>query len=303
MLKYWRVFLGLVAVALFVPSIAATPAAKASTCPSVLVVGLHGLNEGPSSTISMPSATIADTFGAFQNVINKTGPNNTSTQHANYESLGWDLFTAIGGIQGALTSINSFAGSLESSLESFSSTCPGSGIELAGYSLGAWIINDMLTTYNTEWRYIAAVVLYGDPCWYNPSGGYTGLARHAGGCIPESTYPCLSSTCSSSPPFLVESWCNSKDPICGQNDNLAQQLAGVAQCITTQPNASGTSPCTHFDYIYGYPNSGATVYGGQFLASEALRSSCCAVDQASDTQRGCFRLGCYRARGVHDERL
>lgn len=47
MFKYWRILLGFVVAAFFVPSVTAAPAAEAAPgCPQVQVEGLHGLNEG-----------------------------------------------------------------------------------------------------------------------------------------------------------------------------------------------------------------------------------------------------------------
>jgi hypothetical protein len=45
MFKYWRILLGFVVAAFFVPSVTAAPAAEAAPgCPQVQVEGLHGLN-------------------------------------------------------------------------------------------------------------------------------------------------------------------------------------------------------------------------------------------------------------------
>lgn len=268
MVRYWRIFLGLVVAAFVVPSVVPTPAAKAaSTCPSVLVVGLHGVGEGPSPTVPAKSTTIEDTFKAAIRAATNAGVTGWAIDDVDYQTVPASDFSSAAGVKAVLDVVYKTAVHLEKYLlEPITRVCPGTEIDLVGYSLGAWIINYMLTTFNTEWSHIGAAVFYGDPCWYNSSGGYTGMARYAGGCIPESTYPDPISRSSS--PFQVLSVCNYHDPICGQGypptpTGIIQQYLGAKACEHAPPGP--TSSCTHYDYTYGYPSSGSTVKGGQFL--------------------------------------
>ena len=267
MFKVWCIFLGLVVAAFFVPSVASAPAAKAATCPSVLVVGLHGVGEGPSPTVPAKSATIEDTFKAVLSDVKHAGQSGWSVDDVDYQTVPASDFSSPAGVKAVLDVVYKNAVHLEKYLlEPITSVCPGTEIDLVGYSLGAWIINYMLTTFNTEWSHIGAAVFYGDPCWYNSSGGYTGMAQYAAGCIPESTYPDPISSRSS--PFQVLSVCNYHDPICGQGYppttiGIIQQYLGAKACEHAPPGP--TSSCTHYDYTYGYPKSGSTVNGASFL--------------------------------------
>jgi hypothetical protein len=77
----------------------------------------------------------------------------------------------------------------------FGRLCPDTPISLVGYSLGALLIDNLLSSQGAERNAINAVELYGDPCWYNPDGGFRGLARYAAtagfrlGCFPANAYP------------------------------------------------------------------------------------------------------------------
>ena len=151
-------------------------------------------------------------------------------------------------------------------MESFSDVCPDTPISLVGYSLGALLINNMLSSYSNEWDNVNVVELYGDPCWYNPHGGYRGLAQYAAtvgfrlGCFPENAYPYPLVS-----PVGCTSWCRacamSEDPICGQGwppYEIGGQIIAAALC--------GLDKCPHLSYF-----GTATSYGAEFLAENAFK--------------------------------
>jgi hypothetical protein len=214
--------------------------------------------------MSAVSTTLQDTYGTFTVAANQQGQPKESFDPTTYRTVPVTDFGTPTGIKGVLTTVQNVAKGLNTTLTGLTSACPHMAISLAGYSLGAWIINYMLITYQQLWPHINSVAYYGDPCWYNPSGNYSGLAqRYAGGCAPEATYPYPSSQAN----FPIKSWCNNKDPICGQG--YAFTVAGQKAQFYAAKHCT-TSKCTHLDYVLGYPDSGPTVSGGQFLESHAL---------------------------------
>src|SRR6266852_1684709 len=58
----------------------APPAAAAVSCPRVVLIGLHGTNQGPSLTNTKKSPEIAATFKAFANEVPKLP--NDGTDHS-----------------------------------------------------------------------------------------------------------------------------------------------------------------------------------------------------------------------------
>jgi hypothetical protein len=146
-----------------------------------------------------------------------------------------------------------------------SQACPGTPISLVGYSLGALLINNMLSFHHREWSRIDAVVLYGDPCRYDPDGPGRGLAQYAAtagfrlGCFPQNAYPYpLASPAGLH--FRVRSLCNANDPVCGRgwpSYQFAGQLIAAALC--------GLDKCPHLSY----PGAAASD-GARFLAAHAF---------------------------------
>ena len=249
------------------PAAHATPNITGASCPAAEIIGVHGTGEGPSSTNSKNSPEIKATFAAFTTDEQKLGtsgarlvyyPSPTVT-FADYLVAAWPKLYQV---------VNGYAGELEAELEGFSHDCPGTPISLVGYSLGALLINNMLSSYSNEWNFIDAVELYGDPCWYNPKGDYRGLAQYASavgfrlGCSPENAYP-YPLVSGVGFHFLVQSLCNNKDPICGQGWPLYEiggQIVAAAMCALGK--------CPHMFY------SGAAVsYGAEFLAENAFKQA------------------------------
>jgi len=236
---------------------------KANACPKALVIGVHGVGEGPSQTKPDVSITLKHTYYAFTAAASRHGHGGEQFDPTTYPTVPVSAFGTAGGIKGVLATVKDVAKGLNITLVGLASACPHMSVSLAGYSLGAWIINYTLITYHKIWNHVSAVAYYGDPCWHNSSRGYEGLARKVvGGCAAKSSYPYPASKT----PFLMQSWCVNKDPICGQGYNpsdIAAQLKAAKHC-------TAQNKCTHFDYKDGYPNSGPTVNGGKFLESHAF---------------------------------
>jgi hypothetical protein len=248
------------------PYYVCTTTPKTTSCPAAIIIGVHGVGEGPSSSMSAVSATLQDTYGAFTVAANRQGQPVESFNPINYRTVSVSDFGTAAKIKAVvLPTVKNVAGSLSTTLTGITRACPNMSVSLVGYSLGAWIINYMLITHQQLWPHINSVAYYGDPCWYNPSGKYTGLAqRVTSWCAPESTYPYPSSQAQ----FSVKSWCNNLDPICGQG--YASSYSGIKAQFHAALNCTTSDGCTHLDYTSGYPDSGPTVSGGQFLESHAF---------------------------------
>jgi hypothetical protein len=253
---------------------AAVPAAYATLtpptaagCPAAEIIGVHGTSEGPSSTDSTDSPEIKATFAAFVPHEQKLGEHGARLEYYAYPTVSFAAYLPVNW-SALRTTVNDYASELEAELERFSRSCPDTPISLVGYSLGALLINNMLSSYSGEWNFIDAVELYGDPCWYNPHGDYRGLARYAAtvglrlGCFPENAYP-YSLVSPTGFHFAVESLCISGDPICGQgwpSYEIGAQVIAAALC--------GLDKCPHLSYSSVSANDGA-----KFLAENAFRQS------------------------------
>jgi len=251
------------------------PSPPPSNCPTALLLGLHGMNEGPSDKMPEVSATLAETFAAFQSDTTKRGDKGVKTNALPYKTVTIKDFYTLNGVDNVDRTVDGTAISLLTDLQAFNKKCPSMRILLVGYSMGAWIINDMLTqmlAVGHGWSNIKAIQLYGDPCWYSnsKSGSYKGLAREAlpDTCVSQSTYPYPAA--SQKLPFKVHSACNGQDPICGSGFSSSNdQLKFVKNNCNYSPSPSKSGACPHFNYEVGGPSRGATAQGAKFLAQYA----------------------------------
>jgi Cutinase len=245
------------------------PGAEAqAACTTPTLYGLHGVNEDETSP------TIQETFQAFYTHAEELGHGywfyESIPYPTDYTSIWTVLADATSAIFAGYSDLQGDADELQTHILDVLDTCPSGTFSFVGYSEGAWIINIWLQEHPDEWKYVRAVELYGDPCWYDPyeSGAYQGLARivqSAGiqmDCGPAQGYPW------SSAPFKVQSLCNYGDPVCGQGyaDTLAEHPVQLADAL----NCTEADQCTHLDYQDGGPASGATNEGGEFLAENAF---------------------------------
>jgi hypothetical protein len=244
---------------------ALTPATASAGCPAAEIIGVHGTSEGPSGTDSADSPEIKATFAAFAPDEQKLGEYGARLEYYAYPTVTFAGYLPVNW-PALRTTIDEYAGELQAELESFSHSCPDTPISLVGYSLGALLINNMLSSYSGEWNFIDAVELYGDPCWYNPHGDYRGLARYAAtvglrlGCFPKNAYP-YPLVSPAGFKFHVQSLCTDKDPICGQGwppYEIGGQIIAAALC--------GLDRCPHLSY------SGASAsYAAELLAESAFK--------------------------------
>lgn len=250
--------------AALIPASATATASASAGCPAAEIVGVHGTGEGPSGTDGTDSPEIKATFSAFATDEQKLGEHGASLEYYAYPTVSFAAYLPVSWPTLRVI-IDKYAGELETELGHFSHSCPDTPISLVGYSFGALLINDMLTSYRNEWNYLDAVELYGDPCWYSPHRDYRGLARYAAtaglrlGCFSGDAYP-YPLVSPDGFHFLVQSLCNNKDPICGRGWPLYEidgQIVAAALCAVYK--------CPHRSYV------GATTnYGAEFLAENAF---------------------------------
>jgi hypothetical protein len=253
-------------VALTVPATLTGMAVPAeAACPAAIVIGLHGVGEGPSSA---NSATIAATFKDFQADVTAAG--NPSSSYIldpfTYPPVPVSDFNSVAGLKHLANTLDNTVLALATQIIDLKAACPSASIELVGYSLGAWIIQ--MTLQNTDlWSDVKAVEYYGDPCWYNPSGGYVGLVRFTPndgaslGCPDRSAYPYEDQP----PPFPAQSLCFGGDPICGQGLNPSKSPANIIARFAAAQACTRKNHCTHYDYT-----GAAAKEGAMFLETEAF---------------------------------
>lgn len=154
-------------------------------------------------------------------------------------------------------------------------------VVLAGYSLGAWVIDKWLAaklsppsanvSVSTS---IRAVELYGDPLWLN--GDHKGIARRVGQSVTFDPYD-------NTPPgykgSLADRWqslCLANDPICGEGSYSSIEWSIEPWFLKRQAIDAGKCafPCEHWKYalspVLGLVGYGSTKGGGGFLASKAF---------------------------------
>ena len=123
---------------------ALTPVAASAGCPAAEIIGVHGTSEGPSSTDSTDSPEIKATFAAFAADEHKLGEHGARLEYYPYPTVTFAGYLPVNW-PALRTTIDDYAGELEAELESFSHSCPDTPISLVGYSLGALLINNMLS--------------------------------------------------------------------------------------------------------------------------------------------------------------
>ena len=235
---------GLAIAALLALAISALPASAATTRPGVtkpctvpVFFGLHGMAEGPSSTISAVSPEL-ESFDTDQNAISGA----VLTYPVSYPTIYPSNLAS-------LATTNSALATGEKNLNSDITSSKGCSVSqdkiaLVGYSMGAWVINKWIVDHRPEWKMIKAVVLYGDPCWVNGKDqGLERLLRSGYGCMPGKDYPYPEPGGTAKNPFPVQSWTMPRDPVTGAGwgGNEVGQLAAAVQC-------TNATTCSHLDY-------------------------------------------------------
>jgi Cutinase len=226
--------------------------------PSHWLLGLHGMNEGPSPT-NAAGETVESTWQYFQaraKQLNISTP--YSFQDISYATT--DIAALLTrGIGAFDTDVQEGVDNLEAAIQSATALCPSTTFTLVGYSEGAWVVTNWVHAHPAEVSsHVKAIELYGDPLWYRHDSekalDYQGLARIGGKALDGPPYPIQNT------PYLVQTLCfSSGDPVCGEGyADAGAQLDGVRQCVT--------GGCAHKNYA----TSGATKQGGEFLADHAF---------------------------------
>jgi hypothetical protein len=206
-------------------------------CGHPVMLGLHGMAEGPSGTIPGISPEL-ESIDIDQNAISGAVLLDAvpyTTVYANAWSVLFKTAYAV------ITGENN----LQSAIKSYTAGCATSQdkIALVGYSMGAWVINKWIMDHPLERFMIKAVVLYGDPCKVN--GNDKGLVRRAGGvgCMPAADYPYPIPGGTTANPFPVKSWTTPNDPVTGAGwagKSFTDQLTAAENC--------GKNHCSHLNY-------------------------------------------------------
>jgi Cutinase/Fibronectin type III domain len=244
-----------------------TPAPK--SCPTVLL-GLHGMGEGPSSTMRPDiSNEVESTFVFFKAIAanaHKFSPGDYQVQDVSYPTTGFAELDNPILMRTIVSDVVVGAKALDTAVQHYTSLCRTSHFELVGYSEGAWVIDYWLHFHPQARNLVKAVQLYGDPNYYeiyqrdrHGVHAYRGLSRLAHLTFgwygppypdPNAGYP-------------VKTACIAKDPVCGKGymDSFtahSRQFGAAAFCKITN--------CNHLDYVV----DGYTKRGAAFLARYAF---------------------------------
>lgn len=259
---------GLAIAALLALVTSALPASAATARPGVtgtcdttpVFFGVHGMAEGPSSTISALSPEV-ESFDTDQNAISGA----VLVYPVSYTTVYPNAWSVANSLRPALTDGEN---ALQADITGYTAGCSASqdNIALVGYSMGAWVINKWIMDHPLEWDMIKAVVLYGDPCWAN--GKDQGLARlfaFGYGCMPAQDYPYPLQGGTTAVPFAVQSWTMPRDPVSGADWDGASGLNRVGQ-LSAAIHCNDATTCSHLDY------TGSTeIYeGAQFVVSQLV---------------------------------
>jgi len=226
-------------------SVPPAPAAAATTCPAHFL-GLHGLNEesdlrSPPLNATWKTFESAVTAKAARPIRNLISFPKVTTP----EFLGKSATNRTG----VEPDVKAGVTALQRTMDRAVRQCPSTKFVLAGYSLGAWVVDRFLLTDSRRRPLVLGAQLYGDPQW-NEHGKGQGLAVLFGHGLP-TTYPPL--------PDRVQSLCNHRDPICGTG-----YRAGPRELTLRLRDALKEVKCPGHTHCY---SGKSTTQGGQFLAS------------------------------------
>ena len=240
------------------------------SCPIVLL-GLHGMNEGPSSTMKADiSTTVESTFIFFESMAakaHKFRPSDYRVQDISYPTTGFAELDNPIKMRTIVSDVVDGSRALQAAIRHYTAVCSSSKFELVGYSEGAWVVDYWLHFHPGEARNdVKAIQLYGDPNYYqvyrhdrHGVHAYQGLSRHAGLTFGwyGPPYPTPNTK------YQVRTVCIPKDPVCGKGytDSLTEhalQFGAAAGCSLTS--------CPHVDYVI----DGYTLRGAEFLAKYAF---------------------------------
>jgi hypothetical protein len=256
---------------------ASTTEPAKSTCPLNMFFGAHGVNEGEPGTASRgrrgPAPGGVGTTGDEKHwgpEINEVWTRfhneqlNSTAQSVDYRNVTIDpsasFWARLWVSDSKILPVTNYGvKSLERQLKAAASTCPNSLFVLAGFSQGAWVIDQALRDLHSNdpviFIQIAGAFLMGDPAW--PKTTQTpkeyGVATHI---YPVEGYGSVSDYFNNGlAKDNFESWCIADDPIChydGSDEDYKSRVHIHMQ-----------------DYLKNMPGQKYTYaeYGGDFLAS------------------------------------
>ncbi|MGW7054531.1 cutinase family protein [Streptomyces sp. NPDC054888] len=223
-----------------VPATGAQPAA-AARCP-VRFLGVHGLDEDHKSP------TINATWKAFQSAVTaKALP--AKRDEIIFPRVGRNSFLTRNSVVGIEPDVDAGVVAIQRAMDRAVRDCSSTKFVLAGYSLGAWVVDKFFATNPHRRQLVLAAQLYGDPQWNTPGRG-KGLAVLLNRGLRQPYPPSADK---------VQSMCNDRDPICGtgyrdDGRDLRQRLRDIIAPM----NCPDSAHCYSGRY---------TAQGGKFLAS------------------------------------
>jgi hypothetical protein len=226
-----------------------------TTCGDVLFIGVHGSIEGPDKTNNpnLPnSPVIVETCDAFEKQAVERGRQIDAelldyTSPASFSDFAIEAVPFLSSLEEAGRT------KLDERIQVSLGACPAREIVLAGYSFGAWIIDDWLSRPENSGFLprIRGVQLYGDhPLLrrHDPISGFVheGLVRRIGQAVSPDPY----TSAPLGPPGLTDRWesfCLQMDPVCGEGYpnppiTLEFQLVAAYKCTDTMTH------CEHLKY-------------------------------------------------------
>jgi PE-PPE domain len=244
--------------------------AKCNTAP--VVFGLHGMAEGPSSTIkNKPLKKESPELWSFEQDLGHYAKVRFSFNPVSYPTTADSAWGKGNFETSILPGVIRGEANLQAAISKYTSeTCSAARdqINLIGYSEGAWVVNAWLMSHESEWKQIESVMLYGDPCFTNDGFLNEGLVRLFGlgvGCMPELSYP-YPLLDGQPATILARSYSLDLDPVAGEDYlgavSTANKLAQLAAALT----CSKTTHCTHLDY----PGSNLLSEGAELMANWGL---------------------------------
>jgi Cutinase len=222
------------------------------SCPDVELVLVHGTNEGTTDAVTVDSKTLNAVVGGFDGALGTDVAPSVVRYALPYRRL--TLNTA----QEILDAREQYVTDIHVGVELLAQhirECPFVSRLIAGYSEGAWLIDQFAVDHPDLLDFnVKGIVQLGDPQWTD-SAGDQGIARVMG--LGADPYP--------NPTLMgsgrLVSVCLPSDPVCGGGvgaDTNGQILA-LAAC--------GLYPggCVHID---GYADSGVAAAMGDWLARQ-----------------------------------
>jgi hypothetical protein len=239
------------AISLSVASPARAQVAAPENC-GVTFIGLHGLAESHEDSRTMN--TLWDQFAVLMN--GRGVPyGKIQLPHERLEP-GTFMSGMLNGTFTGDTPITRGRELLDRHVRRILQECGSEVLALAGYSQGAWIVNDWAR--NTEpafLRQVAVVVFLGDPQWERRTeeGTEEGIARRIrAGSLSYALHPPIA-------PSIVDrtwTWCNYNDPICGYGyAGRHEATRQIKDAMAIKPDRCGP----HCEYAPSVTQSAAEV--------------------------------------------